>query len=157
MVHAPTPDVVVYLPGPPRGKGSGRPAILPPNPAKGRLVPKAMIFPDKVSGHYEAMLRYAGEKAMAGRAIFDCPLRCRVIAVFGIPVSKPKKWQAEALAGIIRPTKKPDDDNLIKVRDALKGVVFRDDCLFIESVVRKFYGEHPGLQIEIWKWTGALL
>jgi Holliday junction resolvase RusA-like endonuclease len=159
--HAPVakcdPDVIVYLPGPPKGKGSGRPFILPANPAKGRFAPRATIFPDKVSGHYEAMLRYAGEKAMTGRPVFDCALRCRVTAMFPVPASKPHRWKENALAGIIRPTVKPDDDNLLKCRDALKGIVFRDDCLFVESVVRKFYWSKPGYMIEIWKLTGRVL
>jgi Holliday junction resolvase RusA-like endonuclease len=116
-----------------------------------------MVFQDKETRNYEAMLRYAGEKAMAGRPILDCALRCRVTAVFAVPQSKPQKWRADALAGYVRHTVKPDDDNLLKVRDSLKGIVFRDDCLFVESVVRKFYGENPCWMIEIWRFSALLV
>lgn len=151
------PDVSIYLPGPPRGKASGRAMLLAPNPDKGRLAPKAMILQDSATRSYQSLIRYAGERAMAGRPIFDCPLRGRVTAVMAVPQSKPQKWKAEALAGIVRPIVKPDDDNILKIRDGLKGVVYRDDCLFVESVVRKFYGERPGLLIEIWRFVGTML
>lgn len=161
LAHVPRakrdPDVVIHLPGPPRGKGAGRAAILPANPAKGRMAARAMVFQDRETQSYEAMLKYAGELAMRGRPIFDCALRVRMTAVFAIPASFSNKKRAEAIAGIVRHTTRPDDDNLIKTRDGLKGVVWRDDCLIVESVVRKFYGERPGLLIEVWQHTSLLL
>jgi Holliday junction resolvase RusA-like endonuclease len=147
------PDVLVWLPGPPKGKGAPRAMVG----KYGRMAGKAMIYPDPTTRNYEQQLKAAAEKAMAGRLPFDCALRCRVTAVFPIPVSMPKKDQALAREGFIRPTTKPDDDNLLKCRDALKGVAFRDDALFVESVVRKFYGDRPGYQIEIWMWQGTML
>lgn len=154
------PDVLVWLPGPPRGKAAPRAMVLKANPAKGRFTDRAMAFQDKDTRSYEAQIRYAGEMAMRD-ALFSTPLdgmlRCRVTAVFVIPQSMNRKNRDLALAGLLRPTCKPDDDNLLKVRDGLKGVVFRDDALFVESVVRKFYGENPGWQCEVWRWTGLML
>jgi Holliday junction resolvase RusA-like endonuclease len=154
------PDVVVWLPGPPRGKGAPRASVLAANPAKGRFQARAIAFQDGETRSYEAQIKYMGQIAMR-EALLDAPmegmLRCRVTAVFAVPKSMSKRDKAHALAGYIRPTTKPDDDNLLKCRDALKGVVFRDDSLFVESVVRKFYGENPGWQFECWKWSGLML
>lgn len=154
------PDVLVWLPGPPRGKGAPRAMVLPANPAKGRFKPRAMAFQDKETRSYEGQIAYMGQMAMREALLdapLDCALRCRVTAVFQIPKSMSKRDREHALAGFIRHTSKPDDDNLLKVRDALKGIVFRDDSLFVESVVRKFYGENPGWQFECWKWSGLML
>lgn len=144
------PDIVVELPGHPRGKGHGSAVNLPG-------FNRPVILQDSKTRTYQAMVKFAGEQAMAGRPLFDCALRCRVTAVFDVPKSKPKKFRREALGWIVRPTTKPDDDNLLKVRDALKGVVFRDDCLFVESTVRKFYGEKPFWRFEAWVHTSLLL
>src|SRR5262245_45057771 len=151
------PECTITIPGPPRGKGSGRPAILQPNPAKGRFEARAMIFPDKQTASYEAIVKFAACEQWGDRPPLDCELRLRVTAVFAVPASWSKKRQGEALGGIIRPSVKPDDDNLIKIRDAFKGVIFRDDALFVETVVRKFYGTTPLLRFEIWKHSSLLL
>ena len=151
------PDVVVYLPGQPRGKSAGQATILKANPVKGRFKDRAMVLTDKKTRAYEAELKFAAEQVMTGRTLLDCALRCRVTAVFMVPRSWSKRDTEHALAGLIRPTSKPDDDNLLKCRDALKGVVFRDDALFVESTVRKFYGEKPCFQIEIWRFVGTML
>jgi len=151
------PDVVVYLPGPPKGKGAPRAGILKANPAKGRFQDRAMAFQDTSTRSYEAEVKFAGEKAMAGRSVFaECMLRCRLTAVFAVPPSKSGRFREQALGGILRPIVKPDDDNLLKIRDALKGIVFHDDNLFVESVVRKFYGANPCWQFECWVITGLL-
>lgn len=69
-----------------------------------------------------------------------------MVAYLPIPKSKPKKWQRLALAGKIRPTKKPDFDNIGKiVADSLNGIAYRDDSAIVDGWVRKFYGEQPKL------------
>jgi Holliday junction resolvase RusA-like endonuclease len=155
------PDIVVTLNGHPRGKGRPRSRI-----ATGKAGQQFVsVYTDKETRTYEAMLRYAAERAMAvgipqgtPRAPLDCALRVRVTAVFLPPASWSGKKRREALAGIVRPTGKPDGDNLLKcVGDALNGVVWRDDSLVVEWVIRKFYGERPMLVIETWRHSSLLL
>lgn len=58
------------------------------------------------------------------------------------PKTLPKK--------ILHHTKKPDLDNLIKgVKDALKGICYRDDSQVVESYISKTYSDIPGVIIEI--------
>ena len=71
-------------------------------------------------------------------------IRLEVITIHPVPKSWPKADKAEALADRIRPTTKPDADNLGKlVLDALNGVGYADDKQVVELIVLKFYGEKP--------------
>lgn len=50
----------------------------------------------------------------------------------------------------IRPTKKPDWDNIGKIIcDSLNGVAYRDDAQIVDSMVRKFYSETPRVVVSI--------
>lgn len=74
----------------------------------------------------------------------------RVIAYMKIPKSTPKAKREKMLSGKIRPTKKPDWDNLGKlVSDALNGVAYHDDKQVVDASVRKFYSDFPRTQITI--------
>lgn len=68
------------------------------------------------------------------------------------PKSKPKKWQAAAIAGLIRPTTKPDLDNCIKnLKDVCKGVFWEDDKQVVEYLpgTGKYYGYPARWEITI--------
>lgn len=69
-----------------------------------------------------------------------------------IPKSWPKKRRADALAGRVAPTGKPDVDNLLKTVDALNGVVWADDAQVADARVRKVFSEKPALNIRIFHW-----
>lgn len=67
-----------------------------------------------------------------------------------IPKSFSKKKRQQALDGIIRPTNKPDVDNLAKgVMDSLTGVLYTDDRLVVQISVYKFYREREGVDVTI--------
>ena len=67
-----------------------------------------------------------------------------------IPKSTSKKKKNEMLAGRIRPSKKPDIDNILKsVFDSLNQVAFYDDTQIIEIQASKYYAEIPRIEIEI--------
>jgi len=52
-------------------------------------------------------------------------------------------------------TKKPDIDNLAKaVKDALKGIIYKDDSQIVEAHLFKQYGE-PAVKIELKTLEGA--
>ena len=73
-----------------------------------------------------------------------------VKAYYSIPKSTSKKNRQLMLDKKIRPTKKPDWDNVGKiVADSLNGVAYRDDAQVVDAFVRKFYSEQPRLEITI--------
>lgn len=84
---------------------------------------------------------------------FDGPLLLGVRAYLPFPKSKPKKWLEGAKAGLIRPTVKPDLDNLIKqIKDCLTQMgVWEDDKNVVEYLpgTGKFYSAEPRWEIEV--------
>lgn len=93
--------------------------------------------------NYEARLAYAAQEAMKGRPLLEGPLRVDVEVRMPIPKSKPKKFKAAALAGAVRPTKKPDADNFAKMLDALNLIVWADDAQIVDLRVSKFFSDAP--------------
>lgn len=80
----------------------------------------------------------------------DGPLKVQIKVFKGIPKSFSKRKVADAEAGIVLPTTKPDCDNYAKgVKDALKGVIWNDDAQVVKLVVEKFYSAVPRLEIEV--------
>ena len=72
----------------------------------------------------------------------------RIIAYMRIPNSTSKKKKNLMRRGMIRPTKKPDIDNIFKVvADALNGVAYPDDKSIVDCQVRKFYSDRPRLMV----------
>lgn len=52
--------------------------------------------------------------------------------------------------GMIRPTKKPDMDNVVKViADSLNQVAYKDDTQIVDCQCRKFYSESPRVEVRI--------
>lgn len=79
-----------------------------------------------------------------------CPIEMRIYIYRPIPQSTSKKKRAEMVSGTIRPTKKPDFDNVIKaVCDALNGVAYDDDSQIVDALARKFYSEQPRIEVII--------
>lgn len=78
-----------------------------------------------------------------------------VKAYLPIPTSKAKKWKEAAASGKIRPTTKPDLDNLIKhLKDCLSMMRFWGDDKQVVGYLPhtgKYYSENPRWEIEIVK------
>ena len=79
-------------------------------------------------------------------------LRAEITAYYSIPKSASKKKRAAMIEGKIRPTKKPDADNIAKaICDALNGVAYRDDSSIVELLVKKYYSEEPRVEVNLTK------
>lgn len=138
--------VVIEMPGPPRGKGRPRAA---------RVGNGVRMYTDAATLSYEGDLRAYATDAMRGREIITGAVLLKMVAIFPVPRSWSRKVKAAALAGAIRPTVKPDLDNILKLTDALNGVVWRDDAQVVTATQIKVYGERPALRLEIIPITGA--
>lgn len=80
----------------------------------------------------------------------DRPLDMRIQAFLSVPKSDTGPVRLRKLGGMIRPTKKPDWDNIGKiVTDALNGVAYHDDAQIVDAQVRKFYSKDPRVEIII--------
>ena len=75
-----------------------------------------------------------------------------MLAVFyrSIPKSWSNKKQAEAQAMEIMPTSRPDADNYIKaVKDALNGILYKDDSQIVLPIPLKAYSDKPRVELYI--------
>lgn len=99
--------------------------------------------------NFEAALKYAAEQAMGDRPPLQGPISLEIKVKLPIAQSWPKKQQAAARSGALRPTKKPDFDNYAKTVDALNMVVWLDDGQVVEATVSKNYSDKPGMWIRV--------
>lgn len=78
----------------------------------------------------------------------DALLDMRVICYYPIAKSVSKKKRELMMKGKLRPTKKPDVDNVVKViADSLNNVAYRDDKQIVDCMVRKFYSDNPRVEV----------
>lgn len=127
--------------GEPQGKGRPRFSTVCGH-VQTRTPEKTVVYENLVQTEYRLQ---AGE-----RFPDDAMLDLRVFAYYGIPKSASKKKRQAMLDHLIRPTKKPDADNVCKVIcDSLNGVAYRDDTQVVDCMVRKFYSDKPRVVVSI--------
>jgi Holliday junction resolvase RusA-like endonuclease len=132
---------IFFVPGQPQGKGRARVVNIGGH-ARAFTPEKTASYESLIKSQYYAMepktLPLLGEVDMSITAIFD------------IPKSTAKKNIGPMLNGDIKPTKKPDADNIAKVIcDALNGIAYSDDTQIVNMHVKKIFGERPGVRVEI--------
>lgn len=133
-----TKTVVFAVIGEPQGKG--RP----------RFTSTGRVYTPKQTTEYETKIKAGYNKEKTECIPKGSQVSVAIKAYFAIPKSASKKKAIEMLNGKIRPTKKPDADNIIKiVCDALNGVAYHDDAQVVDIQCRKFYGAVPHIKIKI--------
>lgn len=101
-------------------------------------------YTDKKTVEFENLVRVAFTQHVPGHQPYEGPCRVHIDAYFSIPKSASKKRKKLMIDKQVRPTKKPDCDNIAKaVLDALNSVAYNDDKQVIEMVVRKWYSDVP--------------
>lgn len=129
------------IPGEPRGKG---------RPKFARRGAGVATYTDGKTAAYEGLVALAARQAMAGGAMIEGPLRVAVHAYFTPPRSASAKARAGMLANTVKPTKKPDLDNIVKaVLDGLQGVAFADDVTVTYISASKRYDPTPGVLVTV--------
>ena len=99
---------------------------------------------------YENLVKTEYRQQVGVKFPDDAMLDVRIFAYYPIPKSASKRKRQAMLDKKIRPTKKPDWDNVGKVIcDSLNGIAYRDDAQVVDSMVRKFYGEDPKVVVTI--------
>jgi len=108
------------------------------------------MFTPAKTVNYEGLVAFAAQQAMRGGALMEGPVDAKMRIDCQIPASWSVKKQAAAAAGTIRPTTKPDVDNIVKaIFDALNGVVWKDDVQVVALRVEKRYSMVPGVVVRI--------
>jgi len=141
-------SIAFTVPGEPQGKG---------RPRVGRVGGQARMFTPSKTAAYEGLIALAAKQAMGPLPLMLGAVAVEVEAVCSVPRSWSKRKQAQALAGEVRPTGKPDADNVLKaVCDGCNGVVFKDDSQAVSVLLRKRYGPTPGLSVRVADLEGTL-
>lgn len=127
--------------------------IVPGEPvAKGRpRVTKWGTYTPEKTKNYETLVKelyFVKHK----QTLLEGELKINIKAYFKIPKSASKKKRAEMISGKIRPTKRPDIDNVIKsITDSLNGVAYDDDSQIVLVKAEKYWSEEPRVEIELGK------
>ena len=99
---------------------------------------------------YEDEIRMMVKTAMGATELLETPVTVAIYIRVGIPTSFSKQKRKDALAGIIRPTKKPDLDNIAKCfLDAMNDIVYLDDKQVVSLHVTKVYAETPAVEVMV--------
>lgn len=125
--------------GEPRGK------------ARPRFCSNGQVYTPKQTTTYEQQIIFDYCK-QCGNVKFDenSQLELFVKAYYKIPKSASKKKRMAMLSEEIRPTKKPDGDNILKaVADALNGVCYKDDKSIVKMSIEKFYSDVPRIEVVV--------
>lgn len=130
--------------------GKGRPKFSTKGP-----FPKAYT-PEKTV-NYETLVKLEYRRQCEDFHFPDgTALDLRIAAYYAIPKSANKKKRLLMLCHAIRPMKKPDNDNVVKIiQDALNLVAYHDDVQIVDCQLRKFYSDKPRVEVVIQNaWLG---
>lgn len=120
------------IPGEPTGKG--RPRVT----KWGTHTPEKTVL-------YENLI-----KTCCPNEMLSGELHVHVKAYYQIPKSTSKKNAERMRHEVVRPTKKPDCDNVLKIIcDALNKIAYNDDSQIVSALVEKFYADVPRVEVEI--------
>ena len=134
--------------GEPQGKGRPR-FVARYNPATKKSFGQAHT-PEKTIVYENLIRTEYSLQTKNFRYPDDAMLDMRIMAYYGVPKSVSKKKKALMLEGKIRPTKKPDMDNVLKVvADSLNQVAYKDDTQIVDAQCRKFYSVKPRIEVII--------
>lgn len=136
------------VPGEPKGKGRPRTTMYGSRP---RTPEDTLIYENAIGWEYRRQCK--------GVRFSECAMiQMEITAYYGIAKSKSKKQKALMERGILRPIKKPDIDNVVKVfADALNEIAYHDDTQIVELICNKYYSYEPRVEVVLRSLEGAEL
>ena len=124
-------------------KGKGRPRFA----RRGNFI---TTYTDKETVNYEQLVRFSFLESGCKPYDAEAQLKVKVMCYIEPPKSTSKKKLEKMYAGEIRPTKKPDIDNILKsLFDGLNKVAFGDDTQIISVEAEKMYAPQEKLVVDI--------
>lgn len=133
--------IAFLVPGQPQGKGRAR--IVRIGGYSRMATPEATVA-------YEGLVAHVATQARGDLPLIDGPVAMTLHLDCQVPASWSARKRAQALAGQVLPTTKPDADNVAKaISDGLNGVLWRDDVQVVDLVVRKRYAAVPAVRVEV--------
>ena len=102
---------------------------------------------------YEKEVQTCYQMDYMGKQLLEGELIAEIDAYFKIPKSATKGKKLAMEHNIVRPTKKPDMSNIIKIiEDALNKVAYKDDSQIVEVIGRKWWTlDNPRVEVLIYE------
>lgn len=149
-------SIKFVVPGLPFGKQRPKVTVRKFTGSDGKEKKFAKAYTPEKTVNYENLVKMAYQEKAKGKKFKDGDmLDVRIIAYYNIPPSTSKKRRTMMLEHKIRPTKKPDWDNIGKiVCDSLNNIAYHDDNQVVDAQVRKFFSENPRVEVTIRKVEG---
>lgn len=123
--------------GEPEGKARPR---MNTNTGRAYTPDKTRIYEDYARLLYRSQIKH----------YFEGYVKLTIRAYYSIANSDSKKVKEQKKANILRPSKKPDIDNVVKlIADSLNDVAYKDDTQIVEMNAMKFYSENPRVEVSI--------
>ena len=126
------------IPGDPKGKG--RP----------RVTKAGITYTPKETVYYENLVRTCFWSQCPDAQPLQDAVRADIDVYMSIPQSASNRRKQLMSDGVIRPTKKPDLDNIVKIiLDSLNKIAYHDDSAVTDCMVRKWYSEQPRVEVTL--------
>lgn len=111
---------------------------------KGKCRPRFngnFAYTPKGTVSYENWIKLSYQQQIDEKPFDDTKaLRMDVTAYYAVPKSYSKKKKQQCLDGELKPAKKPDADNILKIiADSLNGLAYADDRQIVEMYIKKVY------------------
>lgn len=136
------------IPGEPVGKG--RPRVV-----RNKYTGNSVAYTPEKTANYEELVKTMYVAGVNPRFPDDAMLRVEINAYFSIPKSASKKKRADMIGRVLRPIKKPDVDNIVKILlDSLNRIAYRDDSQVVSVIFNKWYSEEPRVEVKITEVSG---
>lgn len=117
--------------------------------ARPRVTGRVTYTPQKTKS-YENLVKSQAFDAMADRPPFEGPVEVTIRIYRAIPKSARKRDLDGMIAGTIRPTTRPDMDNIIKsITDAMNKIVYVDDGQIVSLSAEKCFAQTPCVHVTI--------
>lgn len=111
---------------------------------------RAHVYTPPGTRTYEAGVRAAAVAALGDHKAFDGAVHVSITMRLQPPQSTSNSQKLRMLTGAIKPTKRPDLDNVVKaIIDGCNGIVFRDDSDIVSIIATKIYAEAPGVDVRV--------
>ncbi|CCL36151.1 TPA: RusA family crossover junction endodeoxyribonuclease [Clostridioides difficile] len=95
---------------------------------------------------YEELIRWLYQSKV--KHCFTGYIKMTLRCYYSIAKSNSKKVKEQKRNNVLRPSKKPDIDNVVKiVADALNEIAYKDDTQIVEVVASKYYSDKPRVEV----------
>lgn len=126
------------------------PAVAQGRPRATAALGHVRLYDPPKSHAYKELVKGFARQAMGQRLPTKRAVACHLWIYRPIQQSESKHRRDLKASGFIRPTVKPDVDNVFKsVTDACTGIVWHDDNQIVEAHIVKRYSDRPRVVLEV--------